>query len=157
PAFCSTSGFCSARSAPYSAAKAFRPKATPPCRNSWEKTVPRNLIIAGAGGLGSEAAWTAEASGEWTLLGFVDDNEQRATLGTPRQAATGYANDHDIWYFCAIGNNAARARMAQTLDAFGWHAATLIHPTALVAPSARIASGAYLAAGAIIAPNVAIG
>jgi len=126
------------------------------------ESAPRRLIIAGAGGLGAEAAWAAGAS--WTVLGFVDENEQlrgqkiegHPVIGTPRNAAARYGSE-GIWYLCAIGHNSSRARLAEALAQMGWLPAVLAHPSALVASSARIGAGTYIGAQAAIAPNARVG
>ena len=100
----------------------------------------------------------------WNVLGFVDENGQLQgtqvsgfpVLRTPRDANALFRGE-EVWYICAIGDNAGRARLAAVLDANGWRAASLVHPSAIVADSATIGSGTYIGAGAVICPHAAIG
>src|SRR5207248_9756875 len=113
--------------------------------------------IAGAGGLGSEAAWIATEMNRahrpgpaWRILGFVDENERLRgsqiaglpVVGRPDEAAILFGGE-TVWYFCAIGNNGNRAKMAESLDAKGWRAATLVHPSVILADSAILGAGSY--------------
>lgn len=54
----------------------------------------------------------------------------------------------------AIGDNAARQRLAGRLDC-DWQ--VVIHPTAYVHPTARLGEGAFVAAGAVIQPDSVVG
>jgi len=130
-------------------------------------TVPEThrLIIIGAGGFGSEAAWVAEAMGaRWQLLGFADGDPAKkgrvigasSVLGNIDEAAALLAGE-PLWYFCAVGNNSARELLAARAETLGWSPATLIHPSAIIAPDATIGPGTYLGPGSIICPNSRVG
>ncbi|MBM4282982.1 MAG: acetyltransferase [Deltaproteobacteria bacterium] len=80
-----------------------------------------------------------------TLLGHTIEREDALALGADRRVVV------------AIGNNAARRRVADRLLAAGHRFATLVHPTAWVAPSARLGDGAVVFAGAIVQPDVVVG
>lgn len=126
---------------------------------------PRRLVIIGAGGFGSEAAWVAAAMGAaWQLEGFADDDAARhglclgahPVLGGIEHVAARFAGE-PLSYFCAMGNNHARERAAARADARGWSPATLIHPSAIVAPGAVIGSGSYLGPASVVCPNARLG
>jgi sugar O-acyltransferase (sialic acid O-acetyltransferase NeuD family) len=134
----------------------------------------RNLLIIGAGGFGSEAAWiaremTAAAAktdagiSGWNILGFADSDENKRDTqhagyqihGNLEQAGQTFTDD--IWFFCAIGNNEARQHLAQTAQMFGWKPATLIHPSAVIADTATVGAGSFVGPGAIVSCNACVG
>jgi sugar O-acyltransferase (sialic acid O-acetyltransferase NeuD family) len=129
------------------------------------------LIIAGCGGFGAEAIWVAEDTSvsqnddlKWNVLGYVDDDRRKAALecygykvlGSPEVTAPGL-NGREVWYFCAIGDNSARQRMAERLDGLGWRAATLIHPSVVRARNVQVGEGTYVGALSILSPNCTVG
>jgi sugar O-acyltransferase (sialic acid O-acetyltransferase NeuD family) len=57
----------------------------------------------------------------------------------------------------AIGDGAARERIALALVASGIRLVSVTHPAAVLSPCARIAEGAFAAAGAIIGPDASVG
>jgi sugar O-acyltransferase (sialic acid O-acetyltransferase NeuD family) len=135
----------------------------------------RDLIIVGAGGFGGEAAWVAremnaahertQSSAEpWNLLGFADSDERKrhgthmgyTILGTIDSAVEAFAG-RKLWFFCAIGDNAARRLIAQTALLAGWESATLIHPSAVIASTASVHAGAYIGPCAVISNGARIG
>jgi len=133
-----------------------------------------DLVIIGAGGLGSEAAWVADAMNahaiqeqhpaHWTMIRYADDDAaKRGTLHVGR-AVYGSIEDisrdfvgRDLHFFCAIGDNDARAKMVHRAANAGWKPATLKHPSAIVANSVQLGPGSYVGAGSVISVNVKIG
>ncbi len=134
----------------------------------------RELLIIGAGGLGPVVASTADdinaaAKGpdnpaSWEVIGYADgDGAKRGSLhagrpvhGTLENVAHNF-HGRELWFICAIGDNAARARMMRLAEGFKWKAATLVHPSAIVANPARIGAGSYLGPACVIAVNAKIG
>jgi sugar O-acyltransferase (sialic acid O-acetyltransferase NeuD family) len=131
----------------------------------------KNLVIMGAGGHGSEGAWTAEEMNKaqrgeplWNIIGYVDDDTAKIgkelygyrVLGTPEDFA-GTATAKKIWYYCAMGDNRAREKVVARLDGLGWHAATLVHPAAIVAKDVVIGDGSYVGPLCNLSPNSRIG
>jgi sugar O-acyltransferase (sialic acid O-acetyltransferase NeuD family) len=131
----------------------------------------KKLIIAGCGGFGAEVAWIAEdinaahtAAPPWQIVGFVDDNPAHKdqdcygyrVLGSPEEVA-GQLGRTETWYYCAIGDNAARERMVARLSAFGWQAATLIHPSVVRAKNVTVGEGTCVAPMSVLSPNTLIG
>lgn len=134
----------------------------------------RDLIIIGAGGFGAEAAWVvreinAVHPGEsrargWNFVGFADSDEsKRQTLhagfpvhGTLEQAAVAFTGS-EVWFFCAVGNNAARQRLVSQAESLGWKAAALVHPSALIADTASVLAGTYVGPGSIVSNNARLG
>jgi sugar O-acyltransferase (sialic acid O-acetyltransferase NeuD family) len=60
-------------------------------------------------------------------------------------------------FHVSIGDNTARARLADFLKGRGGRPRTVIHPAATIAPSAMVGAGAFVAAHAIVAPAAVIG
>lgn len=137
-------------------------------------TGSRKLVILGAGGFGVEAAWVVEdinalaladdGRAAWDIVGYLDnDSAKRGTRhvghlvqGTIEEAGRDF-HARDLWFFCAIGDNAARARMAGIAEGFGWRPATLAHPSAIRAANAEIGPGTYIGPASVISVNVKIG
>jgi sugar O-acyltransferase (sialic acid O-acetyltransferase NeuD family) len=131
----------------------------------------KDLVIIGCGGFGAEAAWVAEEMNQasanaplWNLLGYADDDPEK--IGSENYGfrvlgnAEAIAHQHEgkeIWYFCAIGNNAVREKVTNRLDQLGWQAATLIHPSVVRAKNAVVGHGTYVGAMSVLAPNSVIG
>lgn len=133
------------------------------------KEAVRKLIIAGAGGFGAEAVWVAEemnaaASPPWQILGYVDDDLRKEgstlygypVLGSPCPVAAELSGQ-EIWYHVAIAKTAARQRMVERLEQFGWQAATLVHPSVVRAREVEIGPGTYVGALAVLSPGSSIG
>jgi sugar O-acyltransferase (sialic acid O-acetyltransferase NeuD family) len=134
----------------------------------------KDLIIVGAGGVGIEALWVAEAMNRarpadqpsWRIVGFCDDNPGRCgeevqgwrVLGTSQQVADqlggGSAGCH---FHCAVGQNKHRRRLAEFFEARGFIPATLIHPSAVVAASAEIGAGSYIGPLTVVPPLAKVG
>ena len=131
----------------------------------------RRLVIVGAGGFGTEAAWVAEdmnAAGretwQWHILGLLDDDPRKhgtkcygypilgslATFETP-------IRDEPLWYFCAIANPDACEKVAGLCDARQWQPATLIHPSAVCAKDVDLAPGCYIGPNTVVSTNCRIG
>ena len=131
----------------------------------------KKLIVVGAGGFGYEVIWVAEemnaqspAAPLWEILGYVDDNPEKAgrtsfgyrVLGRAEDVA-GCCPNAEIWYHCALGDNLVRRRVSERLDRLGWRAATLVHPSAIRAMGVPIGEGTYVGALSILTPECRIG
>ena len=134
-------------------------------------SVLRDLVIIGAGGFGRGVvdvvkcvnAGLPEAQ-RWRLRGIYDDslteeNGRRLTdldvahLGPVPTERTSAA----LHYVVGINHPGVRERLADRLDAFGWTAATLIHPDATVETARPIGGGTVVRAGVRVATNTRIG
>lgn len=118
------------------------------------------LLIAGAGGFGREvAAYATEAHAAGLLaappVGFLDDGMPEMH-GCPLPVV-GTIRDHGacdgLRLILAIGDPAARARLAAQLSARGVRFATLVHPRAYVADNAMLGEGCIIAPFASVAPH----
>ena len=125
------------------------------------------LVIVGAGGFGREIAATVGAINRreprFDLLGFCDDAAGARgrvvaglpVLGTIEDVAAGSAAP--VRFFCAVGSNEAREKVAERGRARGWLAAGIIDPSAVVGPRTEVGEGAYIAALCVVSVDVRIG
>jgi sugar O-acyltransferase (sialic acid O-acetyltransferase NeuD family) len=133
----------------------------------------RELLIVGAGGFGAVAACAAESmnaaihhngAGPWEVIGYADcDPAKRGTRhagrvvhGTIEEAGRAFQG-RAVWFFCAIGDNKARAEMAHRALRFGWRPATLVHPSAILDSSAEIGGGSFIGPQVVASWNARIG
>jgi len=124
----------------------------------------KKLVLIGASGFGSEAAWVTQRMGEFQVLGFCDDDQTKCgknfqglpVLGSVEVAAASLKAGGPIWFHCGIGNNRNRQLLAGRAGQAGWQAATLIDPSALVSPDAVIGPGCYVGAGSIVSVNAVL-
>jgi len=121
-----------------------------------------NLLIVGAGGHGKVVADTAQATGAWEEIAFIDDRypELHETLSLP---VVGKINSiskfkgsfSDI--IVAIGDAVFRLSLIQHFVNEGFHLPSLIHPTAWVSQSVEINEGCVVFAQAAVNADVQIG
>ena len=120
------------------------------------------LLIVGAGGHGRSLAEAAMLSGQFEVVGFLDDSLSTAdkVLGVPvlgsvsSMASHRSATDQAI---VAIGNNAVREQVMQQLVEANFEPGVVIHPRAFVSPSAVIGQGAAVMVGAIVGTEARLG
>ena len=133
----------------------------------------RELLIIGAGGFGAVAASIAESINAaavhdggppWEVAGYADRDPAKRGLrhaghtvyGTLEEASRVFEG-RPLWFFCAIGDNRARAEMVHDALAFGWRPATLVHPSAIVDRSTEIGGGSLLGPLVVVSWNTRIG
>jgi UDP-N-acetylbacillosamine N-acetyltransferase len=120
-------------------------------------TIP--IVIFGAGGHAMVIADILRRMGGYHIAGFIDS----VNPGRRGEAFCGSTifNEEDLptvtATIIAVGDCAARLRLAQSAIDQGLTLATAIHPSAIIADSTRIGSGTVIAAGAIINPAAVIG
>lgn len=116
------------------------------------------LLIVGTGGHARECVEAARAAGR-QVTGLLDENRERwgsTVLDFP--VLHGPPGDHrtaDAEWLIAVGDNAARARLADALS--GCRFATLVHPFSWVSPSAVIGDGCMIFAGTVIQTGARLG
>jgi sugar O-acyltransferase (sialic acid O-acetyltransferase NeuD family) len=123
------------------------------------------ILVIGAGGHGQVVADIFRARSRAGLpsdaIGFLDDDPARvgceytggAVLGTTDQVR---AIAHDA-VIVGIGDNAARARIFNSLEAAGEPLTIALHPRGTVADDVLVGPGSMLAAGAVVNTGTAIG
>lgn len=114
-----------------------------------------DLVIYGAGGQGDVVAEAATLAG-WHVLGFVDDTVTRHDGPLPMLDAGDPAIADASWHV-AIGDNAARQRVARGLAERGRALVPVIHPGANVSRSASIDPGCFVGPGAVVHTNARVG
>lgn len=122
------------------------------------------VAIYGAGGLGCEVLDILQQAGRYAPVLFLDGNPQRhgsivgglEVLGGPAlvDALPGMGVTRIV---VAIGDNAARAAIADTLASRGLELVSTIHPLASVSPAARVADHVIIAARATVCVHAQIG
>jgi sugar O-acyltransferase (sialic acid O-acetyltransferase NeuD family) len=122
------------------------------------------LLIAGAGGFARETAQAALATGEFKLLGHLDDNP--ALHGTEVDGVP-VLGDCDLVHelpaarvVICVGNPrdyAARARLARRLALPEERYATVAHPTAAVSATSVVGPGSVLLAHCVLTAAVRVG
>jgi len=120
------------------------------------------LLVVGAGGHGRSVAETAELSGQFEVVGFLDDSLPAGetvlthpVLGPVASMAHHRAVANQA--IVAIGNNAVREKLMQQLAEAGFDLATVVHPRAIVSPSAVLGAGSAVMAGAIVGTEARLG
>ena len=122
------------------------------------------IVIVGAGGQARVVAAALRQTGEWKLVGVLDDKP--GSIGEPilDSAVVGTYDDlvrlveQGIRHaFPALGDNNARMRLFRTILASGFDIPVLIHPHALVDRTATVGRGTFVCAGAIIGVEARVG
>lgn len=117
--------------------------------------MPKKVVIIGAGGHGKVIADVVRAAGE-TVLGFLDDDPIKEHCGSDPilGVIADAASFSDCVFLLAIGNNAVRRRLAESMD-LPWY--TAIHPSAILSPSAVVGEGSVILPNAVVNAEATIG
>jgi sugar O-acyltransferase (sialic acid O-acetyltransferase NeuD family) len=124
-----------------------------------------SLVIVGAGGFGREVAALVEAvnrqASSWSLAGFVDDDPSRhgdTVMGySVRGDVYWLAQQTDLRFVIAIGDGAARRRIAERLRPSAATAASLLHPSVSIHRTAEVAPGTIACRGVASTVHFEIG
>ena len=110
------------------------------------------INLFGAGGHGRVIREIVEATGR--TAGYYYDDAPRIGVqdGIPVLDAAQHEMEGPL--IVCVGDNAARRRVAERLDA---EFATAIHPSAIISPSSQIAEGTVVMAGAVVQAHAQIG
>lgn len=127
------------------------------------------IVVVGAGGFGREVIDVIEAINQtgarWEVTGVVDDAPSGANLerldargisymGTLDELLSGDLRCH---YTVGVGSPAVRRHIASRLDAEGFSAATLVHPTVTRGFGVSVGEGSVLCAGVRLTTNIVLG
>jgi sugar O-acyltransferase (sialic acid O-acetyltransferase NeuD family) len=120
------------------------------------------LLIIGAGGFGQAVAEAAAESSIFDVVGFVDDRFPSVSKvagiavfgGTEDLSSLRHTADV---VFVAIGNNAVRASVTESVVRQGFALATIVHPRAYVSSTAKIGLGTVVMAGSVIGSKCVLG
>lgn len=130
-----------------------------------------DIVVVGAGGFGREvvdvmeAVNAAESTPRWNLRGVVDDSPSEENLQRLQVRGIPYLGDLQTiisdaarpHFVIGIGSPGVRRALAERLDAAGFSAATLIHPSASTGSAVTIDPGSVICAGVRLTTNIAIG
>lgn len=120
----------------------------------------RTLLIVGAGGLGQVVAESAQMSGRYTKIAFLDDaptfdkSHLYNIIGATMEAEKFV--DQFIYAIPAFGSNEKRYEIMGYLRKCGYKIPRIIHPTAYISPTASIGEGTIIRPMAGISREVVI-
>ena len=128
----------------------------------------KDLIIIGAGDFGREIADVVErinctrTEPEWSLLGYVDDNDtiQNTIIdGYPVLGTIEYLNKYpiDVFAICSLGVSQTRRKVVGKINNPHVKFATLIDPNARLYRGAEVGEGSIICGGCILAINTKVG
>lgn len=131
----------------------------------------KDIVIIGAGGVGSETAWIIEQinikKDEWNLLGFIDDNKLLQgqsiigykVIGNIEQLVNTYKSikkEDRPYVVIAIANYNVKKDIVNKLKNM-FNFATVIHPDVFVHMSNSIGDGCIIYPGVIMTVDIKIG
>lgn len=123
------------------------------------------VLILGAGGHAQVVADIVlrmqEANAETAPIGYLDDNPAlvgQRVLGLPILGEIAHLSTipHDA-VVLAIGDNAVRQRLFDTLRSQGERFVIACHPSAVIAPGTQIGPGSMICAGVVVNPGSIVG
>ena len=122
----------------------------------------RRLAVFGAGGHGKVVIDAIERHSLMQVAGVFDDQSAPGTmlLGHTVIGGRGALLERRAEIdgaIVAIGNNRARAEVADWLCEIGIPLETVVHPAAIVAPSAFIGAGTLIMPGAVVNADARVG
>ncbi len=116
-----------------------------------------SVLVIGAGGHAKVVIATLRAAG-LAVAGVLDDDAAkhgRMVLGVPVVGAVERAAEGDHEAVIAVGHNATRKRISESLPGLRW--ATVVHPSAVVHETVRLGAGTVVFAGAVVQPDTRLG
>lgn len=111
------------------------------------------MLIIGAGQYGMVAKETAETTGCFGKIDFLDDNNPVAIgkISELEKFVEKYQNA-----FVAVGNSEVRLDLIEKAERVGFEIATIVSPKAYVAKSARLMRGTIVEPCAVVQANTTI-
>jgi len=126
-------------------------------------TAPNDLIIVGTGGHGHEIAWVAsEATIEWRLIGFLDDqvsNHGQVIMGARVLGAlTDWTHYSNAAFIIAIGSPRIRRDVVRRMQTLGRpRFATIIHRSVIHSPQVHFDEGSMIMPGSVLSTDIRVG
>lgn len=114
------------------------------------------VIVIGGGGHAKVVIDCIQSAGD-TVAGILDDGlpKESTVLGIPVLGSTfDYRKYADIKFIIAIGSNAVRRKIAESMEV-DWY--TAVHPQAVISRYARIGAGSVVLANAVIHTEATVG
>lgn len=126
-----------------------------------------DLVIIGAGGFGREVLTVIRSLNElepkWRFAGFIaDDPPSEPVLSRIDAEWLGSVEDAietmmPMKYVIGIGSPDVRRKIAARLDAAGWQAVALVHPSAQIGEDVEISMGSVICGQVSLTTNIRIG
>ena len=127
----------------------------------------KDIVIIGAGGVGSETALIIEdinnVNKEWNLIGFVDDNDNIQNTKINGYDVVGKLDyllnyKKEVYVVCAIANyNVKKAIVNKLKSNKNIKFATLIHPSTILNRTVEVGEGCIIYQNVMVTTNVIIG
>ena len=121
----------------------------------------RRLVIIGASALGRKACNYARDSGEYDVVGFLDDRPDvlDGLEGYPPILCSpdDYEPRPDDNFVCAVGSCLQRERFVRAMEARGGRFVNVIHPTAHIGPHVRLGVGCIVCPEAFLDCDIEVG
>lgn len=114
------------------------------------------LYILGAGEFSYCVSELATATGKYDAVHFLDDDRSKDRVVGSFSELDRFVSE-DSEFIVAIGNNAVRMRLLDTLEAAHATVAVLVHPRAYVSDTARIRPGTIVMPMAVVNSNTSVG
>ena len=119
------------------------------------------LILFAASGLAREALEAVRASGEYDVIGIVDDNPRLSgelVSGIKVLGGVDVVQDYpDAAVLPCAGKGTVRESLAERLDLDEARYATVVHPSVTVPPTCAVGIGSILLAGCVLTTSVTLG
>jgi sugar O-acyltransferase (sialic acid O-acetyltransferase NeuD family) len=120
----------------------------------------RKVLVVGAGGHGRSVAETILLTGEFELVGFLDDAVIGDVWGFPILGSTASLESCRACadsVVVAIGRNSVRRALHEVVGLAGFGIQTVIHPHAAVSRRASLGEGCVIMAGAVVGTEAILG
>ena len=119
------------------------------------------LALYGAGAIGREFKYTADETGAWPEMVFIDDRAgTESLLGCPVIGFQAFRRQYapeDTRFVVTIGEPKFRKAAFERMTEAGYRGARLVHPSACVSPDAELGEGAAIGPNAFIGSLARIG
>jgi len=125
----------------------------------------RRIVMVGDGGHGKGVREIIELTADMRLAAVLDDQYAacagsgpdgvwRGPIGAWRELL---AQDADLRFVVAIGDNRTRHRIAGMLESGGARFVSLVHPSAVISPRAKIGRGAVVMERVVVKSDAEVG
>ena len=119
------------------------------------------LALYGAGAMGREFKFVADATGQWPEVVFIDDHAAESSLlgcdVIGFQTFRRRFEPEEIRFVITIGEPKFRREAFDRMTEAGYRGARLIHPSAFISPDAEVGEGAAIGPGVFIGSLARIG
>lgn len=114
------------------------------------------LLILGAGGFGQMVYETAQLTGRYDEISFLDDAAKDSRVIGKCVDYPAFLGEYPF-AVAALGNNGQRLKWTGDLLAAGFTVPDIIHPSAVVSPSAVMGPGCFVMQRAVVNTHVRLG